>query len=192
MIGEDFSWGLLTELKQTQELAGIPIVVVSTLEDAAKAKALGADEFASKPIDRDWLLDTLDHVTKGVMRKRVLVIDYDEIFRYVIRQELAGENVHVLEAATGSQGLERAGQERLDLVLLDLNLPDMSGYDVLSRVEITGDPLSPVVIVSGMKVGVAERLRLKRAAAIVPKSEVSKGRLRSVMSELADRAGAAR
>jgi hypothetical protein len=68
----------------------------------------------------------------------------------------------------------------------------MSGYDVLSRLEITGDPLPPVVIVSGMKVGVAVRLRLKWAVAIVPKSEVSKGRLRSVMSELADRAGAAR
>jgi signal transduction histidine kinase/CheY-like chemotaxis protein len=187
MIGNDFSWSLLTELKQAPELIGIPVIVISAVEESAKARALGADDFASKPINRDWLLDTLDRLAKGETRKRLLVIDDDEIFRYVIRQEIAGANLHVFEAATGSQGLERVAQERFDLVLLDLNLPDMTGYELLARLEAMTQPHPPVIIVSGMLMGLAERQRLKKAAAILPKSEVSKGRLQSVLAEVGER-----
>jgi CheY-like chemotaxis protein/two-component sensor histidine kinase len=111
MIGDDFSWNLLTELKRAPELAHIPVIVVSTLEDAAKARALGADDFAAKPVERGWLLDTLDRLVKGERRTRILVIDDDEVFRYVIRQELTQDNIRVLEAPSGSLGLERVVQE---------------------------------------------------------------------------------
>ena len=152
---------------------------------------MGADDFAAKPVDRGWLLDTLDRLVKKEKRKRVLVIDDDEVFRYVIRQELAGDNVRVLEAATGSQGLERAGKERFDLVFLDLDLPDMTGYEVLARLDHEGERAAPVIVVSGMLLGPLERQRLGSAAAIVPKSEVSPGRLRSVMASLAERSDGA-
>ena len=87
--------------------------------------------FSAKPVERGWLLESLDRLVKGEERTRVLVIDDDEVFRYVVRQELTTDNIRVLEAATGSHGLERVGQERFDLVLLDLDLPDISGYEVL-------------------------------------------------------------
>ena len=192
MVGDDFSWGLLAEIKKMREIAGVPILVISGVEDAAKANALGADAFSSKPVERGWLLDTLDRLVKGEERTRVLVIDDDEVFRYVIRQELTTDNIRVLEAATGSYGLERVGQERFDLVLLDLDLPDISGYEVLARMGRDNGKLPPVVVVSGMLLGPHERQRLTKAAAIVPKSEISHGRLRTVMSDLAGRrAGAA-
>jgi CheY-like chemotaxis protein len=192
LIGESFSWDLLTEIKQTPQLAAVPVIAISTLDDAAKAKALGADEFAPKPIDRGWLIDTLDRLVKGEMRRRVLVIDDDEVFRYVIRQELAGDNVRVFEAATGTQGLETAKREKLDLIFLDLDLPDVPGYEVLSRLEGENGRSPPVVVISGMLLGTLERRRLERAAAIVPKSEVAQGRLQTVMADLAARtAGAA-
>jgi CheY-like chemotaxis protein/nitrogen-specific signal transduction histidine kinase len=186
IIGDDFSWGLLTEIRQAPELAGVPIVVISTLEDAAKARALGANEFASKPIERDWLIDVLDRFVKGETRKRVLVIDDDEVFRYVVRQQLAGDNVRVLEAATGSQGLERAKHERFDLVLLDLNLPDMTGFEVLSQLEGEDELFPPVVVVSGMLLGSQDRGRLRTAAAVVPKSEFVAGQLMEVMAGRAE------
>jgi signal transduction histidine kinase/CheY-like chemotaxis protein len=187
IIGEDFSWGLLTEIRQASELAGVPIIVISTFEDAAKARALGANEFASKPIDRDWLIDVLDRLVKGETRKRVLVIDDDEVFRYVVRQQLAGDNVRVLEAATGSQGLERAKHERFDLVLLDLNLPDMTGFEVLSQLEGEDELAPPVVVVSGMSLGSQDRGRLRTAAVVVPKSEFEPRRLKEVMASRAAR-----
>jgi CheY-like chemotaxis protein len=180
VIGDDFSWRLLTEIRQAPELAGVPIIVVSTHEDAAKAMSLGANEFASKPIEREWLIDTLDRLIKGEVRRRVLVIDDDEVFRYVVRQQLAGDNVRVLEAATGLQGLQRAMQERFDLLLLDLNLPDITGFEVLSKLEDTQE-IPPVVIVSGMALGAQDRRRLRKAAAIVPKSEFKPGQLMDVM-----------
>jgi len=192
MVGNDFSWGLLADIKNTPELAGVPILVVSGVEDAAKANALGADAFSAKPLERGWLLESLDRLVKGEERTRVLVIDDDEVFRYVIRQELTTDNIRVLEAATGSYGLERLGQERFDLILLDLDLPDISGYEVLARMGGDTRELPPVVVVSGMLLGPQERQRLTRAAAIVPKSEISHGRLRTVMTDLAGRrAGAA-
>jgi signal transduction histidine kinase/CheY-like chemotaxis protein len=187
LVGADFSWGLLAEIKTMPQLAGIPILVISALEDSAKARALGADDFAAKPVERGWLLECLDRLVKGEERPRVLVIDDDEVFRYVVRQQLTTDNVRVLEAATGSHGLERVGQERVDLVLLDLDLPDLSGYEVLARMgRETVDP-PPVVVVSGMLLGPQERQRLAAAAAIVPKSEISHGQLRTVMSDLAGR-----
>ena len=193
MVGDDFSWGLLAEIKKTPELAGMPILVISALEDAAKAAALGADDFSAKPVERGWLLESLDRLVKGEERTRVLVIDDDEVFRYVVRQELTTDNIRVLEAATGSHGLERVGQERFDLVLLDLDLPDISGYEVLARMGRDRHELPPVVVVSGMLLGPQERQRLAKAAAIVPKSEISPGRLRTVMTDVAGgrRAGAA-
>jgi signal transduction histidine kinase/CheY-like chemotaxis protein len=192
MVGDDFSWGLLTDIKNTPELADVPILVISGVEDAAKANALGADAFSAKPLERGWLLESLDRLVKGEQRTRVLVIDDDEVFRYVIRQELTTDNIRVLEAATGSNGLERLGQERFDLILLDLDLPDISGYEVLARMAGDTGELPPVVVVSGMLLGPQERQRLTKAAAIVPKSEISHGRLRTVMTDLAGRrAGAA-
>src|SRR5215470_13996333 len=95
MIGDDFSWDLLTELKSAPELARVPVIVASALEDAAKARALGADDFSSKPVDRGWLLDALDRLVKGERRMRILVIDDDEVFRYVVRQELTEDNIRV-------------------------------------------------------------------------------------------------
>jgi signal transduction histidine kinase/CheY-like chemotaxis protein len=180
MIGGDFSWGLLTEIKQTTELENVPIIVISTLEDAAKAKALGAHAFAAKPIERDWLIDMLDRLVKGETRKRVLVIDDDEVFRYVVRQQLAGDNVRVLEAATGLQGLERVRQEQFDLVLLDLDLPDITGFEVLSQLEDEDRLVPPVVVISGMVLGSADRGRLSKAAAVVPKSQFP-GQLKRVI-----------
>jgi signal transduction histidine kinase/CheY-like chemotaxis protein len=185
MIGDNFSWDLLTELKRAPELARVPVIVVSTLEDAAKARALGADDFAAKPVERGWLLDALDRLVKGERRTRILVIDDDEVFRYVIRQELTEDNIRVLEAPSGSLGLERVGREKFDLVLLDLDLPDMTGYEVLARLPKDSRHIPPIVIVSGMLLGSVDRERLSTAAAIVPKSEISKGRLRDVMASLA-------
>ena len=191
MIGEDLSWTLLGKLKRAPELAAVPIIVISTLEDAAKAKALGADDFSSKPIDRGWLLDALDRLVKGQMRTRVLVIDDDEVFRYVVRQELAGDNIRVMEAASGTLGLQRIGQERFDLVLLDLDLPNITGYEVLAKLHRDNRRTPPAVVVSGMRLGSIDRQRLVKAAAIVPKSEISKGTLRSVVANLAhDQIGA--
>ena len=187
VIGDDFSWELMAEIKKTPELTGIPILVISAVEDAAKASALGADAFSAKPVERGWLLESLDRYVKGEERTRVLVIDDDEVFRYVIRQELTSDKIRVLEAATGSYGLERVGQERFDLVLLDLDLPDISGYEVLARISRKHGQLPPVVVVSGMPLGPQERQRLATAVAIVPKSEISHGRLQTVMTDLGGR-----
>ena len=110
-------------------------MVVSTVDDRSKAQALGAAEFCLKPLGREDLLNLLDRITEGTSRQRILVIDDDDIFRYVVRQELSANNVRVLEAATGLAGIERAARETFDVVLLDLDLPDITGYEVLKQLK---------------------------------------------------------
>jgi len=131
MIGDDFSWDLLKELKGAPELSQVPVIVISALEDAVKARALGADDFSSKPVERGWLLDTLERLVKRERRTRILVIDDDEVFRYVIRQELTEDNIQVLEPPSGSLGLERVGREKVRPRTIG---PRPSGYDRLRSI----------------------------------------------------------
>jgi signal transduction histidine kinase/CheY-like chemotaxis protein len=190
MIGEDFSWQLLADLKASDVTANIPVVVVSTADDRGKALSLGAAEFLLKPVGRDDLLDLLARVIEGASQQRILVIDDDDIFRYVVRQELANKNVRVLEAATGLAGLERASKEAFDVVLLDLDLPDITGFEVLKQLK-HGEQDPPIVIVSGMRLTPSERVRLGRAHSIIPKSELIAGQLKTIMQSVLRKPGAA-
>src|SRR6185295_13467176 len=95
--GED-AWAFLVEVKRHPETADIPIAVVTTVEDEGKARALGADAFLLKPVDRQRLQQTIIRLIAPESMKRVLVVDDEEIFRYVLRQHLMTSR-HVISEA---------------------------------------------------------------------------------------------
>jgi signal transduction histidine kinase/CheY-like chemotaxis protein len=182
LLGEEQGWKLLADLKRTPELSGVPIIVVSTVDDPAKAAALGADAWAHKPVASGWLLETLGRLVRGTPQPRVLIIDDDEISRYLIRQYLAGCHTTVMEASSGASGLEAALRSRPDLILLDINMPDRSGYSVLD--ELARDPRTakvPVAIVTSATLTAAQSAQLARARAILSKSELSAGLLKELL-----------
>lgn len=143
LSGED-SWSFLAELKRDVSTRNIPVLVLTAVEDQHKAVVLGANAFNLKPVAREVLLRTLKDLTTSW---RILVIDDDEATRYVLARALAELNCSVIEAATGTEGLRKAKEERPDLVFLDLNLPEMGGVDVLKH--LRDDPATtamPVIV----------------------------------------------
>lgn len=170
LLGDE-SWRLLIELRQREATVDIPILVVSSSGDERKAINLGADEYLHKPIDPERLMRLLDQVTGQRSVTRVLLVDDEEVSRYLVRQLLPRGTYDIKEAATGIEGLARLESERPDIVLLDLNMPGMDGYQFLERFGAVAD--TPAIILTSMILGNEERLRLGNATTIVSKSDLS-------------------
>ena len=182
LLGDETSWKLLSDLKGAPEVKEIPVVVVSTVDDPMKASALGADVWMKKPVDAGWLLEQLDLLTQRMQRKRVLVIDDDDVSRYVLGQYLGGCHVAVEEAANGADGLRIAAEKQPDLILLDLNMPDRNGAQVLE--DLAGDPRTadiPAAIVTSAALTAGEQARLTAAYAVLRKSDLSTSVLQGLL-----------
>jgi signal transduction histidine kinase/CheY-like chemotaxis protein len=184
--GED-AWSLLAEIKRDPQTRDIPVLIVSTVDDQAKGLALGAEAYAVKPVERRWLLDRLQALTGRQPVRRVLLIDDDEISRYLVRGWLDDVACTVVEAQGGEEGLRRARQDPPDAIFLDLVMPDVSGFEVLERLrsEVPTRDI-PVVVVTSKVLEDTERRRLEslRAAAVVSKAtdrDAAVTQLRSVL-----------
>ena len=184
--GED-AWRLLAELKTSAATRRIPVYVVTSVDDERKALSLGADAYARKPLDRRWLLEQLRGVTGQEPIRRILLIDDDEISRYLMRRLLDDLPCVVSEATSGRAGLQRARQDPPDAILLDLAMPDVSGEEVLEQLRADSVTAGiPVVIVTSKVLDEAERARLsERALAIVDKASDRKVAAKQIRSALA-------
>jgi signal transduction histidine kinase/CheY-like chemotaxis protein len=173
--GED-AWEFLAELKRRSDTQAIPVAVITTVEDESKARALGADAFCVKPIDRQRLQQMIARFVSPESVKRVLVVDDEEVFRYVLRQHLMTPRHLISEAASGSEAIRLARLEQPDVICLDLNMPDVGGVDVLRA--LRADPATrdiPVVVVTATALDDAERRRLDAlGAGILAKEAISR------------------
>ena len=147
------AWDLLVALRRGSETADLPVIVVSAIEDPRKAFGLGASAFGVKPIDRAWLLRTLDTLTEPAPTTRVLAVEDEEAFRFVIREQLNSSRFELVEAKSAREALALAGTFRPHVILVDIQLPDMNGYtlmDGLARNAATKHV--PVVVLSSQNV----------------------------------------
>ena len=183
--GKD-AWSFLTELKARDDTKDIPVLVVTTLEDQHKGRALGADAYAIKPITREWLLGELHRLTGQAPLPRVLIIDDEEMARYIFTQCLAGMPYAVSEAVTGLDGLRRAQSEHPHVIVLDLAMPGMDGYEVLRQLEADpGTKDIPVIIATSKVLSPAERAQLAtRTGTILSKATLSRDSVRAALSSV--------
>jgi signal transduction histidine kinase/CheY-like chemotaxis protein len=176
LAGED-AWRFISEVRGGEATACLPLVVVSSIDDQAKGLALGADAYAIKPVHPAWLLGTLNRLLDRGGDRRVLVIDDDEIARYLVRNHLAGAPFLVTEADDPVAGLREAHASRPDAIVLDLVMPQMSGFEVLDRLK--EDPVTmdiPVVVLTSKMLTDEERRRLApRAHRILSKEALATG-----------------
>ena len=165
--GED-TWKLLAELKTNARTRRVPVIVVTSVDDERKGLSLGADAYAVKPVERRWLLDQLRRVSGQQPIRRVLVIDDDEVSRYLMRRLLDDLPCVITEVSSGAAGLRHARQELPEAILLDLGLPDVGGEAVLNRLRADAATAHiPVVIVTSRVLDDTERSRLARSAATI-------------------------
>jgi signal transduction histidine kinase/DNA-binding response OmpR family regulator len=132
--GED-AWMWLAELKNHAETQHLPVVVVTAQEEARKALALGADSYCLKPLDRHWLLQTVQQFTRQEPAETILIIDDDASARYILGRCLASTPYRLREATSGLEGLSMVHEEHPRAVFLDVHLPDMHGLEVLDRLQ---------------------------------------------------------
>jgi DNA-binding response OmpR family regulator len=173
--GED-AWRFLAELKSHDQTASVPVVVISTIDDRRKGLALGADDYVLKPIDRDWLLRRLEELTATAPAPLVLIIDDDAGARYVLRRHLTAESFAVIEAHDGAQGLALAAEKRPALILLDLVMPGMTGFEVLRA--LRSDESSrgtPVIVATSKSLPAADREALDTLGASVIQKDLLGG-----------------
>jgi signal transduction histidine kinase/CheY-like chemotaxis protein len=126
-------WSVLKALKDDPELSEIPVVLITIMGDRDMGFALGAADFINKPLDRDALVQAVSRHRKADGSAQVLVVDDDAKSRDMLRRTLEKEGWSVAEAVNGREALGQLEQARPGLVLLDLMMPEMDGFEVLER-----------------------------------------------------------
>ena len=182
--GED-AWEFLAELKRRPETSQVPVVVASTVADERKGFALGADAYLVKPIDPEALMRTVRDLTRPRGPRRILIVDDEEMSRYVLRQHLLANDRIVVEAETGQEALRRIRDDRPDVVCLDLGMPDLDGFELLRRLKTDAATREiPVVVVTARDLSAGERTVLDElAAGVLSKHALSR---ESALAMIAD------
>src|SRR6185369_6647178 len=182
---------LLGDLKTNPDTRSIPVLVITNMDDPQKAMALGADGFSLKPVSRRWLLDQLYQFTGSHAPRKVLLIDDEEISRYLLRQLFAATSDQVIEASSGVEGLRYARDEQPQLILLDLLMPEMGGIEVLER--LRRDPKTadiPVVISTSKTLDDSERDRLEHyGVPLLSKNRLTDGSAESELRRICSAMG---
>jgi CheY-like chemotaxis protein len=189
LLQGEHSWQLLQELKQNPSTKEIPVFVVTVVENEGKAMALGATAFHAKPIDRAWLIEQLQAILAREYGS-ILIVDDDEISRYLVKGVLGNKGYRLLEARGGNEGLKLARETLPDLIVLDLSMPDVSGFEVLDALKANSATREiPVVIYTSQVLESHERERLHAAVDIVPKETKSREAAETRFAEALSRAG---
>jgi signal transduction histidine kinase/DNA-binding response OmpR family regulator len=185
------SWELLQALKSDPATKNLPIFVVTVVDNRAKALALGADAFHAKPVSRAWLLQQLQAaLSRDKASVEVLLIDDDAASRYLVKTVLSDSGFHFTEAASGKEGLRLANDAKPDLVVLDLAMPDLSGFEVLDKLkQAPSTGRVPVIIYTSRELDKNDRDRLSQAVAVVRKQGGSRDVIRSSFAEAMTLAG---
>jgi signal transduction histidine kinase/DNA-binding response OmpR family regulator len=158
-------WSVLSRLKADPELAEIPVVIVSVVDDRSLAFSLGATEYMTKPVDRERLGGLLRRLLGPGSDGPVLLVEDDAATRELLRRLLEKEQCTVLEAGNGREALEVAAEVAPALVLLDLMMPEMDGFAFLREFRSRpGCEHTPVVVLTAKDLTDEDRRALHGAA----------------------------
>ncbi len=144
-------WRILKDLKEEDATFDIPIVIATLSDDSEQAYRLGAHTFLQRPVMPDTLVEAVKKAEQESRRERILIID-DQPDTIRLLKQLLGEhgNYRVFSAESGVEGIGMVARRRPDLVILDLRMPEMDGFDVLNELRSNPETANiPVMIVTG-------------------------------------------
>jgi signal transduction histidine kinase/CheY-like chemotaxis protein len=172
-IGDDQAWGFLARLRQ--KWADLPLIATSIYEKAGAAVNAGASIFLPKPIEQQVLLTELRRLTAQLGTKRVLLVDDNDVSRYILRELLDQPWLEISEVSNGTDAANQLRENRPDGLILDLLMPDISGFEILRQVRADKDTEDlPVLIYTSKRLTENERTQLESMRArIIRKEDVS-------------------
>jgi len=173
-------WQVLKELKNHPLCAHIPIIIISITDDKRLGFSLGAVEYFVKPVSRNELLETIGKIaSRPQLRKqhpKVLVIDDDKSAAELVSVILESEGFQVSTALSGKQGIELAMEQNPDLIILDLMMPEITGYTVAYELKQQPETRNtPIIILTSHDVDQESKEQLQGfISSIMSKSRFTK------------------
>jgi signal transduction histidine kinase/CheY-like chemotaxis protein/CHASE3 domain sensor protein len=172
---------VLDRLKHEDETRHIPIHVISGADQGQTALALGAIGFLGKPAKRDQLAEALAGLQDKLATRlrRVLIVEDDDVQRDAVSNLLSSQDVETVGVGTAAECLEQLREQAYDCMVLDLSLPDASGFSLLESLSTDGEhALPPVIVYTGRDLTPDEEQRLRRySSSIIIKGAKSPERL---------------
>ncbi len=162
MMPEKDGWQVLRELKANPKTRDIPVLIHSMIDNKPLAFSLGALDYLPKPADSSMVLKLVSKAVK-TKDKHLLLIDDDHEYRGILRGVLGQAGFSVEEADSGKEAMERLRNARPALILLDLRMPDMDGFELLRHLrEVDEWKAIPVIILTGADLTPQQVLEMNR------------------------------
>jgi len=172
---------VLHELKANSSISHIPVHVISANDASLDPIKNGAIEYLMKPIDRNKLEASFNRIANFASGKikNLLIIEDNENSRIAIRTLIGNGDVKCIEAGTGAEGLALYQENRIDCIILDLGLPDMSGFELIHKLnEMTDHKIPPIIVYTGKELTKEENNELQQyAKSVIIKGVKSEDRL---------------
>ena len=161
-------WSVLRRLKEAPATAGIPVVMVTIVDERNLGFSLGAVDYLAKPIDRARLQHMLAQLRAAGRLGDVLVVDDGVDVRDLLRRQLAGEGFEVREAVNGQEGLDRVREKIPGVILLDLMMPELDGFGFVEQ--LRANPAwqdIPVIVVTAKDLTDEDHQRLNHQVTLI-------------------------
>lgn len=189
VLRSEDSWAFMASLKQDARTTDIPVLVASTIEDQAKGFHLGVERYLLKPVDRSELIRDLRAVTGQPPIFQILIIDDQERDRYLLKQSLRNLPLLAFEASSGVEGVRAACKYKPDAIFLDLEMPDLGGFEVLEllKKEVEAAKIPVIVVTSRVLTPTEREILLQSATDIVSKGNLEQTDFAGTLRQISDR-----
>ncbi len=174
LMPEMDGWSVLRTLKADPEVSNIPVIMASILDEKNKGFSLGAADFLSKPIQKEYLMKSIRNLIGDKENLKICLIEDDDSLRFTIKEILEKQNVQIIEAENGKVGMNILKNEEIkpDLILLDLMMPVMNGFEFLKAIRETELNSIPILVLTGAELSDDEKKFLSgETQRILEKSE---------------------
>ena len=178
-------WTVLAAIKGDPDLVDLPVILMTIVDEKKRGYAFGATEYLVKPVDRQKLIDVLRALC-GSAGRPLLMVDDDDLGRRQMRAALEQQGWTVTEASDGRDALTRLNEARPDVIILDLMMPEMDGFEFLEEMRRNVEWRDiPVVVVTAKDLTDADRRRLNGGVERIIQKTDRDDMLREVRSVLA-------
>jgi len=184
MMPEMDGWEVLAELQNNDSTKNIPVIMLSMADEPDIGYSLGATDYLTKPINWSRLSDVLSKYHIDATTDAILIVEDDQITRDMLRKSLETNDYKVRTAVNGKKGLEAIQRSKPSLIILDLMMPEMDGFEFAEKLRENIDWIDiPVVVVTAKDLSKEDHKRLKgNVEAIMQKGSYSKNELLSEVS----------